>query len=224
MKRVLVLVEGQTEERFVKDVLCPHLWPRGIDTIPKVVTTKRVKRGPDFKGGITDYKKAENDLRRLLNDTGAASVTTFIDYYGLPADFPGIDSRPPVSPHDRARHVEKEWTKAINHSRFHPYLMVHEFEALLFAKPDELVRALYKSDLLPELERIRNAFPTPEDINDDPETAPSKRILRVLPGYQKTLHGPLITKRTGIEIMRGECSHFNEWLSWLESLGMRASH
>lgn len=129
MKRVLVLVEGQTEERFVKDVLCPHLWPRGIDTIPKVVTTKRVKRGPDFKGGITDYQKAENDLRRLLNDTGVASVTTLIDYYGLPTDFPGVNSRPHGTPYDRARHVEEEWAGAINHARFHPYLMVHEFTA-----------------------------------------------------------------------------------------------
>ena len=218
MKRVLVLVEGQTEERFVKDVLCPHLWPRGIDTIPKVVTTKRVKRGPDFKGGITDYQKAENDLRRLLNDTGVASVTTLIDYYGLPTDFPGVNSRPHGTPYDRARHVEEEWAGAINHARFHPYLMVHEFEALLFAKPDVLSRALYRSDLLPELERIRNSFPTPEDINDDPETAPSKRILNILPGYQKTLYGPLVSKRTGIETLRRECAHFDEWLKWLEGL------
>jgi hypothetical protein len=218
VKRVLVLVEGQTEERFVKDVLCPHLWPRGKDTIPKVVTTKRVKRGPDFKGGITDYQKAENDLRRLLNDTGVISVTTFIDYYGLPPDFPGMDSRPAGTPYERAIHVETEWKNRIDHPHFYPYLMVHEFETLLFAKPDELSRALYKSDILPELLRIRDAFPTPEDINDDPETAPSKRIIRILPGYQKTLYGPLVAKRIGLEIIRRECPHFNEWLMWLEGL------
>lgn len=106
MKRVLVLVEGQTEEHFVKDILCHHLWPLGIDMIPKVATTKRVKKGPDFKGGITDYQKVANDLRRLLHDTGVVSVTTFIDYYGLPSDFPGVDSRPSGSAYDRARYVE----------------------------------------------------------------------------------------------------------------------
>ena len=218
MKRVLVLVEGQTEERFVKDVLCPHLWPREIDTIPKVITTKRVKRGPDFKGGVTDYQKTENDLRRLLNDTGVISVTTFIDYYGLPAGFPGIDSRPLGSPYDRALHVETEWKRRIDNFRFRPYLMIHEFEALLFTKPDELSRALYAPTVLNDLLKIRATFETPEDINDGPETAPSKRIAKLLQGYQKTVHGPLITKRIGLEIIRRECRHFDEWLSWLEGL------
>lgn len=218
MKRVLVLVEGQTEERFVKDVLCPHLLPRGIVTIPKVATTKRVKRGPDFKGGITDYRKVANDLHRLLHDTNAVSVTTFIDYYGLPSDFPGIDSRPSGSAYDKARHIETEWKRGIDNPRFNPYLMVHEFEALLFAKPEELGRALYQSDMLPELEKIRNGFPTPEDINDNPITAPSKRIAGLCPGYQKTLHGPLITQRIGLEIIRRECRHFDDWLTWLEGL------
>ncbi|MDZ7365092.1 MAG: DUF4276 family protein [candidate division KSB1 bacterium] len=59
MKRILILSEGQTEERFVKNVLRPALWLKGIDIIPKIVTTKRVKKGPDFKGGITEYRKVE---------------------------------------------------------------------------------------------------------------------------------------------------------------------
>lgn len=29
-------------------------------------------------------------------------------------------------------------------------------------------------------------------INDDPSTAPSKRILALMPGYEKPFHGPLI--------------------------------
>jgi hypothetical protein len=218
MKRVLVLVEGQTEERFVKDVLCPHLWARGVDATPKVATTKHVKRGPDFKGGITDYQKVENDLRRLLGDSDAVSVTTFIDYYGLPADFPGMSNRPTGSPLERARHVEAKWEQKISHDRFHAYLMIHEFEALLFAKPDELCNALYHPATLPQIMSIRSSFSTPEDINDNPQTAPSKRIAQLLPGYQKPLHGPLLTKRIGLELIRQECPHFNEWLSWLEGL------
>lgn len=218
MKRVLVLVEGQTEERFVKDVLAPHLWTSGKDPIPKVVTTKRVKRGPDFKGGITDYQKVESDLRRLLGDTGVAAVTTFIDYYALPVDFPGMATRPNGTPQDRARHVENEWAQWIDHPRFRPYLMIHEFEALLFSKPDELSKALYQNDALQELAAIRASFVTPEDINDNPLTAPSKRIIKVVPGYQKTLHGPLVTKRIGLEILCEECPHFSEWIGWMELL------
>jgi len=89
MKRVLVLVEGQTEERFVKGQLQPHLWPMGVDPQPKIATTKRVKTGPDFKGGVITFSQAENDLRRLLNDSGASSVTTLLDFYGFPRDFNG---------------------------------------------------------------------------------------------------------------------------------------
>lgn len=211
-------MEGQTEERFVKDVLHAHLWPLGIDLVPKVATTKRVKRGPDFKGGITDYQKVENDLRRLLGDTAAVSVTTFIDYYALPHDFPGMSSRPIGSPVDRARHVETEWERKIGHESFRAYLMIHEFEALLFVKPDELSTALHNPSTLPRLQRIRASFPTPEDINDNPDSAPSKRILKILPGYQKALHGPLLTKRVGLERIRSECPHFNAWISWLETL------
>jgi hypothetical protein len=102
-----------------------------------------VKKGPDFKGGITEYRKVENDLQRLLGDTAALFVTTFIDYYGSPPDFPGMSTRPNGTSLERARHVEMEWEQKIAHQRFHAYLMIHEFEALLFARPDELAKAVY---------------------------------------------------------------------------------
>ncbi|MDZ7360123.1 MAG: DUF4276 family protein [candidate division KSB1 bacterium] len=160
----------------------------------------------------------ENDLRRLLGDTAALFVTTFIDYYGLPPDFPGMSTRPNRSSLERARHVETAWEQQISDSRFRAYLMIHEFEALLFAKPDELAKAVYQPDSKDKLMSIRTSFPTPEDIDDDPQNAPSKRLNRIVPAYQKTLHGPLITERIGLEVLRQECPHFREWLNWLESL------
>ena len=66
-KRVLVLVEGQTEERFVKDVLSPSFWPRDVFLSPTILMTKRVKNGPNFKGGVTNFAKFRNDAQRLLN-------------------------------------------------------------------------------------------------------------------------------------------------------------
>jgi hypothetical protein len=218
MKRVLILVEGQTEERFVKDVLDPHLWTLGKTVIPKLATTKRVKRGPDFKGGITDYQKVENDLRRLLGDTETSAVTSFIDYYGLPSDFPGMLSRPTGTPLDRVSHVENEWAKKIDHPRFRPFIMLHEFEALVFVKPDEVCRACHQPKAVGELEAIRVAFATPEEIDDDPITAPSKRLKRAISGYEKPFHSPLVTKRIGLRSLRAECPHFGEWVTWLETL------
>ena len=51
MKKVLVLVEGQTEEVFVKNVLGPYLWERHIFCIPKIAVTKLVKSGLILRAG-----------------------------------------------------------------------------------------------------------------------------------------------------------------------------
>ena len=69
---------------------------------------------------------------------------------------------------------------------------------------------------------IRGQFETPEDINDNPETAPSKRIAGAIPRYNKRLHGPLLTKEISLEIIRDECPRFNDWMTRLESLNPEA--
>jgi hypothetical protein len=63
---------------------------------------------------------------------------------------------------------------------------------------------------------IRNAFPTPEDIDERPELAPSKRILNLLPDYRKPVAGPLIVRHIGLATLRQECPHFNQWISRIE--------
>ena len=76
----------------------------------------------------------------------------------------------------------------------------------------------YRS-LVEELGEVRSSFPSPEDINDNPDTAPSKRIKMLLPEYQKVVAGPLIAKETGLDTIRAECPRFADWLAKLESLG-----
>jgi Domain of unknown function (DUF4276) len=96
VKRVLILVEGQTEERFVKQVLQPHLLSLNLNITPTLLTTKFVKSGPNFKGGVTSFQKFESDLRRLLGGAGGgAVVTTMLDYIGFQTTFPAwaIDPR-----------------------------------------------------------------------------------------------------------------------------------
>lgn len=92
MRRALVLVEGQTEEAFVGSVLYPHFLVLGLALRPVVISTKRVKAGGKFKGGITSSQQVCREVRFLLNDSGAAAVTTMLDLYGLPDDFPGQSS------------------------------------------------------------------------------------------------------------------------------------
>ncbi|GAX59856.1 periplasmic solute-binding protein [Candidatus Scalindua japonica] len=49
MKKALVLLEGQTEEAFVKRVLQEHLLKYNVSLIPTIVSTKRVKSGSDLR-------------------------------------------------------------------------------------------------------------------------------------------------------------------------------
>ncbi len=70
-----------------------------------------------------------------------------------------------------------------------------------------------------QLERIRGKFSTPEDIDDSPDTAPSKRIEALLPRYRKRIDGPLLAQTIGLETIRLECPRFREWMQRLEHFG-----
>jgi hypothetical protein len=218
MSKVLVYVEGQTEETFVGEVLAPHLSKNGIYLIAALATTKRVKSGTDFKGGIVSYGKTRNDILRLVHDTSAALVTTMIDFYGLPADFPGRKNMPTGSCYKRVAHLEEEFLKDIDHLKFLPYLALHEFEAMLFVSPHQIAETFPNVNVREALLAIRADFKSPEEINDDPQTAPSKRLAKILPRYQKPLYGPLIARKIGLDLIRNECPHFNDWLKKLEVL------
>jgi hypothetical protein len=95
---------------------------------------------------------------------------------------------------------------------------MHEFEGLLFSDCEALSRGVGRPELRPHFEGIRNQFLTPEEINDSPETAPSKRMESLIPGYEKPLLGILAALEIGLDRIRTECPHYNAWLSNLESL------
>lgn len=217
MRKVLVLVEGQTEEKFVKEVLNPHLNNYAKYLIPTIVNTKITKSGPNFKGGIGSYGKVKRDLLRLLGDTSALCVTTMLDLYGLPGEFPGRQDAPDA-PYDKVQHIENAFRQDIDHPRFLENLTLHEFEGLLFTSPAEIARALYDPDKELELAKIRASFKTPEEINDNPKTAPSKRLEGIFPIYNKPFYGIVISKRIGLNAICAECPHFHQWVSRLENL------
>ncbi len=217
MKRVLILVEGQTEERFVKDVLAPFFYPRQLYLRPTLLVTKRVKNGANFKGGVTTYARFKSDVRRLLQVSGGALVTTLLDYYGLPTDFPGMNTRPNSAPLLRVSHVEQSIRNELGSPKnFVPFLALHEFEAWLFASIDELPRTMTPPASRDVFAAIRKSVETPEDINESATSAPSKRIKAIFPTYRKTVHGPLTVQRIGLERIRAECPHFDEWVRVLD--------
>ncbi|PID85988.1 MAG: hypothetical protein CSB13_05290 [Chloroflexi bacterium] len=226
MRRVKILVEGQTEEAFVNGLFFDYFLKRNILITPILLTTKRVKNrnvrekatfGRLFKGGVSTYGKVKRDVLKVLGDKQAV-VTTMIDYYGLPGDFPGMDSLPRDNGYKIVRHLEKEFRDDIGTPRFRPFLALHEYEALLFSQPEKIAEAFPEQDVRKDLQAIRNKFSSPEEINQGQETHPSARIMKHIPSYRKPVHGLLIAKKIGLAIMRRECVHFDEWLAWLESL------
>ncbi len=221
MKYVHVLVEGQTEEAFLQHVMNPYLFDYGVCLTPKIITTKIVKTGKDFKGGISNYKKIKDDIYRLLGDSSVVAVTTLIDYYGLPDDFPGKGTIQGNNCFDRVSYLEEEFAKNIAKERFIPFLTLHEFEAYLFASPEYLVEAFpgLGSKEKEELIQIEKRFNSPEEINDGKMTHPSMRIERLISTYDKVVNGPMIAKRIGLTTIKERCPHFNKWVSTLTLIG-----
>ncbi|MCD6460624.1 DUF4276 family protein [bacterium] len=58
----------------------------------------------------------------------------------------------------------------------------------------------------------------PEEINDNPVKAPSKRLESFNSGYIKPVMGKIISERIGIQTIRNKCPHFNDWLIKLENI------
>ncbi len=220
MSKVLILVEGQTEEEFVVNVLAPHLATFGVFPIPVIIPTRNPQGSePSIKGGSASWRKIKKTLLGLLNDSSAAMVTTMFDFYMRPEDWPGNDSLLIGSCYDHVRHLEEACNQEISHQKFSSYLSLHEFEALLFAAPETFANSFPELNLRDALFAIRAQFQSPEEINDDPATAPSKRIKELCPIFRKRSDGPIIALEIGLAQIRAECPHFNEWLTKLEAVG-----
>ena len=148
--------------------------------------------------------------------------TTLIDLYGLPKNFPGkkahrCNSNNPI-PYVRA--LKQAFKDDIGDPRFVPYLQLYEFETILFANPESFREEFDDCDqAIEELKKIAASFRSIEHINDGQTTAPSKRIIDLIPEYKnlKVTAGPEIAARIGLHTIRAKCSHFNEWLINLES-------
>ncbi len=217
-----MVLEGPTEETFVRHVLSPHLATKGVFPTWIIVETSRDTAGRKRTGGGS-WAKWRRDLRLLLGQHPGNDVrfTTMFDFYGLPRDFPGLSSQP-VGPDVNARvaHLEEAMKEALQDWRFLPNLVKHEFEALVFASLDSLEALATEQTQREGLVRLREVLKTrePEDVNDAKETSPSHRLEREFPGYQKTLHGPLCIEDAGLQKVRSQCPRFDAWVKKLEEL------
>lgn len=229
-KIVHILCEGQTEQGFVEEVLKPYLKNNGVDSVKSILIITNKKKGT--AGGMFSYNQVHNNLdiikkTNVDNDYERHIFTTMFDYYELPSDFPGYNNSQNISDkYQRIDFLEKSFAQCENEKRLIPYIQLHEFEALVFCGLDYLSQAFPKCKknicaLKSALQKIGN----PELINNNPNTAPSKRIISALRRndkvpiyhYNKPMNGKDITKKIGIDILRAECKHFNEWIEKLIS-------
>lgn len=210
MIRLYVFVEGQTEEAFIKEVLAPHLMGHGI-----------LSTVPILAGGF--WKTWARLMRDVLAEQkgGAVRFTTLFDLYGLPRGFPDVATVMGVTDtHARARAVEASIARDFADDRLIPYVQRHEFEALVLAGLDQASWIFDSPDDAQGLARLLADVggTAPEDVDDGPTTAPSKRLARHIPGYDEVLHGQMVTSSVGLATLRSRCPGFDAWLAKLEAM------
>ena len=203
MTRLAIVVEGQTEEEFVKRLLISTLQHKNISAHPVCMN-----------GNVT-VERLASDMARLY--WSFDFVTSLVDFYGFQGKG---DAAPDQLQAWIDAVVRQKISVCTDQPRVFSYVQQHEFEGLLFSDVFAFAHFIGANDrTVAALQRIRGQFQTPEDINDDPNTAPSKRIKDLLPRYQKVVDGPTIAEDIGLDKIRSECFRFNHWLSRLESLG-----
>lgn len=211
MKRLYIVVEGQTEEEFVVSVLRPYFSSKGLYNITPIV----IRTSAAGKGGFVKYAHLRNRINDILR-SGSQDfiVTTMVDYFRCP-ELPGEEKWNKIVNHkERVALMERCISDDIQDVRFIPYIQLHEFEALLFSSSSGFTT--YFSDKeAKEAISIINEFSNPEDINTSPKGAPSKRLIKIRPKYDKITEGNLIALEVGIENMMTKCRHFKAWIDKL---------
>ncbi|HJJ43924.1 MAG TPA: DUF4276 family protein [Methanocorpusculum sp.] len=213
---LLVSCEGYTEEVFIKRLMARDLAHLGITIIPIIVMTSKTKSGIICRGGCSSYDKVRKDVLNLCKRK-SAFVTTMYDFYKFPS-IPGHrESYDLATPLERVIELEEAFSRDIDRENFHAYVQLHEFESLLFSDPSAFSVCGMTKTQVRKLTAVRNDF-LPEDINGGEMTAPSKRIIRVDPRYQKPTDGLMVAREIGLERMCFECPHFGEWVAWIKTL------
>ena len=216
-----LIVEGYTEQNFVDEILMPYLGHHYCIDASRVTMSKDKNRGLQYKGGLFEYAKAQKDItKRLKQHRGQDQYfTTMFDFYHLPKSFPGYsEAQNIVDPYNKVKKLEECFAEDIGDRRFIPYIQLHEFEAMIFVDPSRLIDEYPGPDSQKGIEALMNVKTNPELINDDPNTAPSKRILAQIPDFNKPFAGVNTVEKIGIDAIRNKCPHFNEWLRQLENL------
>ena len=210
MKTVIIICEGPTEEVFCRNLLSQYLQ-----------NSCRIEIR--LLGGNCNWQRIKDMAEKALKQQKNALVTTFFDYYGVKTKkFPnwketvGINK---ANVRERIEILENGMLEEIDTNlryRFIPYVQLHEFEALLFNNI-EVFDEMFEFEQYDraELLNIFDEFPDPEMIDQGTETSPSHRLIKIIPAYRKVIQGNAIAEKIGIEQIRQNNKHFNDWIEQL---------
>lgn len=224
MVEVIIIAEGQTEERFIKQLIAPAVRQLQIYVKPLLMNTSQ-----KAKGGAVSFDRLKFNVRNVLRREETIFLSTFLDLYALDSGFPSFnEAKQKTDVYTRVQHLERSLKHAIvehigcRPDRFLPHIQPYEFEGLLFSDIEALcsIEPSWTSGLR-DLQAVRASVDTPEHINDGYETKPSKRLEKtLLPRYQKTTHGPRAAERITLSVIERECSHFRAWMDSLRRLAV----
>lgn len=224
MKRIIIIGEGQTEQSFCNDLLKSHFIKHKI-----LIENPTIRK---THGGIVNWKALKYQIENHLKQDTTAIVTTLIDYYGMYEhhEYPEwAATQNLIDKTERLAKIENSMLNEIDaglRRRFIPYIQLHEFESLLFCDIEVFNRNFTHLEFkdYSYLQKTINDNPNPETINDGNETAPSKRLEKIIDGYRsdkeslKVVYGSLLAQEIGLTKIRAKCPRFNEWITKLESI------
>jgi hypothetical protein len=184
---IYILCEGQTEERFVKEILIPAYPSQTI--MPIIVKTKGGGKGGSVH--LTDYLK---QVRRLLESPHVTKVISLFDLAGLPSSWWGGLSVKDI------RALTDYITQQVADARFEPVWLQHEFELIAFIDPILTNRLLAGNATTAKALQtvLKNHHNDPEKINHG--NFPSWQLAQIYGkyGYQKIVHGIAIAQALGV--------------------------
>lgn len=224
MTQLNVFCEGPTEQGFCVQVLQPHLFPNSEGIIHTLAVGEKRHRHVYGLGSRAKYERIRKFIRNTIKQRRGPNIffTTLFDLYELPGDFPGKDANT-YNAADPTRYVlalEAAMQDDIGYHQFISHLQLHEYETMLFAAPEAFKFAFEGCEAeVQQLTDIGGSVATIEHINQGRDTAPSKRIEKIIPEYKgrKSSAGPDIAEYIGLETIREKCPHVDHWVSRLES-------
>ena len=213
MKRLYIVVEGQTEEEFVVNILIDYFFSKGIYSVSPI----KIQTSKGHKGGFVNYVHLKNEVNKLLKAQSHIVVTSFVDFYKIPVSVPKYKEAMKPKPNSKkVIELEKAIFEDIGVERFLPYIQLHEFEALLFSSEAGFEKYWESNPrVIKEINDIIKKFPNPEDIDDKPQTSPSNRLIKIIKEYDKIIYGNLISLEIGIETILNKCPRFKNWIDTL---------